>query len=58
MRVRAWAGSGVFNELFRMLVKMRPHHELRHISWFIFFSKLLVLLMRHNWLASLSNYVD
>ena len=32
-RVRTWAGSGVFNELFRTLVKMRPLYKLRHGSW-------------------------
>ena len=31
-RVRTWAGSDVFNELFLLLVKMRPLYKLRHIS--------------------------
>ena len=32
-RVRTWAGSDVFNELFRILVKMRPLSKLRHVIW-------------------------
>ena len=32
-RVRTWAGSDVFNELFRIVVKMRPLYKLRHVSW-------------------------
>ena len=31
--VRTSAGSHVFNELFRILVKMRPLYKLRHVSW-------------------------
>ena len=32
-KVRTWAGSDDFNELFRILVKMRPLCKLRHVSW-------------------------
>ena len=53
------ASVGFFNELFRILVKMHQLYKLRHVvGKFLFFSNWLVLLMRHNWLASLSNYVD
>ena len=44
--------KGVFNELFRKLEKMRPLYKLRHVTFL--FSFLLVMLMRHNWLASIS----
>ena len=50
-RVRTWAGSDDFIEIFRILAEMRPLFKLRHVSWY-FFSNWLVLLMRHNWLAS------
>ena len=33
-RVRTWAGSDVFNELFRILVKMRRLYKLRKVSFF------------------------
>ena len=32
-RVRNLARSDIFNELFRILVKMRPLYKLRHVSW-------------------------
>ena len=31
-RVRTWAISAVLNEIFRILVKMRPLYKLRHVS--------------------------
>ena len=32
-RVRTWAGSDVFHEFFRIVVKMRPLYKTRHVSW-------------------------
>ena len=54
-RVQTWAGWDIFIEVFRLLLKMRRLYKLRHVK-FLFVFKLTG--MRHNWLASLSNYVD
>ena len=36
MRARTWAGSDVFNEFFRIRVKMHPLYKLRHVIWLFF----------------------
>ena len=32
-RVRTWSGLDVFNDFFRILVKMRPLYKWRHDNW-------------------------
>ena len=32
-RVQSWVGTDVFNEIFCILVNMRPLYKLRHVSW-------------------------
>ena len=36
-RVRTWAGSVGFNELFRVIFEMRPLCKLRRVSFYISF---------------------
>ena len=35
-RVQTWAGSDVFNEIFRILNHMNPLYKLRYVSWYFF----------------------